>query len=151
MSRARHTATVLRYAALCGLQDFGGTYTIWSWGFGLFLRMMTQVAFFASIGLLLGSASCWAGPAPGSCSAASGSRWWSAPAGWCCRCSPSTGWTRPAGATGRSCSQADEARPASQAASASPRGVDGGPEVIGHSSSAMDRQLAVAWRRARIE
>lgn len=50
-----HYARVLRYAALSGFQDFGSTYTIWSWGFGLFLRMMTQVAFFASIGRLLGS------------------------------------------------------------------------------------------------
>lgn len=48
-------ARVLRYAAISGFQDFGGTYTIWSWAFGLFLRMMTQVAFFASIGTLLGS------------------------------------------------------------------------------------------------
>jgi ABC-2 type transport system permease protein len=55
MSRLRHVVRVLRFAAVCGFQDFGGTYTIWSWGFGLFLRMMTQVAFFASIGRLLGS------------------------------------------------------------------------------------------------
>ena len=55
MSALRHAARVLRYAALSGFQDFGSTYTVWSWGFGLFLRMMTQVAFFASIGTLLGS------------------------------------------------------------------------------------------------
>ncbi len=55
MSGLRQTAAVLRYAALSGFQDFGYTYTLWSWVFGLFLRMMTQVAFFASIGQLLGS------------------------------------------------------------------------------------------------
>ena len=51
MSGVRPLARVLRYAALSGFQDFGATYTVWSWSFGLFLRMMTQVAFFASIGL----------------------------------------------------------------------------------------------------
>jgi len=51
----RDDARVLRYAALCGFQDFAGTYSVWSWVFGLFLRMMTQVAFFASIGRLLSS------------------------------------------------------------------------------------------------
>lgn len=55
MSGFRHVARVLRFAALSGFQDFGYTYTLWSWSFGLFLRMMTQVAFFASIGRLLGS------------------------------------------------------------------------------------------------
>ncbi len=55
MNAVRHSARVLRYAALSGFQDFGFTYTIRSWAFGLFLRMMTQVAFFASIGQLLGS------------------------------------------------------------------------------------------------
>lgn len=55
MTGLRHVARVLRYAALSGFQDFGYTYTVWSWGFGLFLRMMTQVAFFTSIGRLLGS------------------------------------------------------------------------------------------------
>lgn len=55
MNRPVELARVLRYAALSGFQDFGATYTIWSWAFGLFLRMMTQVAFFASIGMLLGS------------------------------------------------------------------------------------------------
>lgn len=55
MSSPRQLARILRYAALSGFQDFGGTYTIWSWAFGLFLRMMTQVVFFASIGRLLGS------------------------------------------------------------------------------------------------
>jgi len=55
MTNLRNHARVIRYAALSGFQDFGHTYTIWSWAFGLFLRMMTQVAFFASIGRLLGS------------------------------------------------------------------------------------------------
>lgn len=55
MRALRHHARVLRFAALSGFQDFGYTYTIWSWGSGLFVRMMAQVAFFASIGLLLGS------------------------------------------------------------------------------------------------
>ena len=55
MNALRHSSRVLRYAALSGFQDFGFTYTVWSWSFGLFLRMMTQVAFFASIGHLLGS------------------------------------------------------------------------------------------------
>jgi len=55
VSALRHHARVLRYAALSGFQDFGYTYTLWSWAFGLFLRMMAQVAFFASIGRLLGS------------------------------------------------------------------------------------------------
>ena len=55
MNRFRQPVRVLRYAALSGFQDFGSTWTIWTWAFGLFLRMMTQVAFFASIGRLLGS------------------------------------------------------------------------------------------------
>ena len=46
---------ILRYAALSGFQDFGSTWTLWTWAGGLFLRMMAQVAFFASIGHLLGS------------------------------------------------------------------------------------------------
>jgi len=53
--RLRPAARVLRFAALSGFQDFGSTWTVWSWGFGLFLRMMTQVAFFTSIGRLVGS------------------------------------------------------------------------------------------------
>ena len=55
LHRLRQPAWVLRYAALSGFRDFGSTWTIWSWAFGLFLRMMTQVVFFASIGRLLGS------------------------------------------------------------------------------------------------
>lgn len=55
MTALRQHARVLRFAALSGFEDFGSTYTVWSWGLGLFLRMMAQVAFFASIGRLLGS------------------------------------------------------------------------------------------------
>lgn len=55
-SGPRQWGRVLRFAALSGLQDFGGTYTVKSWVLGLFLRMVAQVAFFASMGKLLGSA-----------------------------------------------------------------------------------------------
>ena len=55
MTDVRGTARILRFAAVSGFQDFGYTYTLRSWNLGLFLRMMTQVAFFASIGRLLGS------------------------------------------------------------------------------------------------
>ena len=55
MSNAGHVVRVLRHAARTGFQDFGHTYTVWSWAFGLLLRMMTQVAFFTSIGRLLDS------------------------------------------------------------------------------------------------
>jgi ABC-2 type transport system permease protein len=55
MTRFRQAIRVLRYAALSGFQDFGYTYTIWSWLFGLFVRMLAQVAFFAFIGRLLDS------------------------------------------------------------------------------------------------
>lgn len=55
MNTLRQTTRVLRYSALSGFQDFAGTYTVWSWAFGLFARILTQVAFFASIGRLLGS------------------------------------------------------------------------------------------------
>lgn len=57
MTRFRRHARVLRYAALSGFYDFGGTYTVKSWVLGLFMRMLAQVAFFASIGRLLGSPS----------------------------------------------------------------------------------------------
>lgn len=53
--RGAQPARILGYAALSGFRDFGGTYTIWSWLFGLCLRMLAQVAFFASLGRLLGS------------------------------------------------------------------------------------------------
>jgi len=49
------TARVLRYAALSGFSDLRATYTFRTWLFGLFARMVAQVAFFASIGRLLGS------------------------------------------------------------------------------------------------
>jgi ABC-2 type transport system permease protein len=51
----RQALAVLRYAAVCGFADFGSTYTIWTWLFGLFVRMVAQVAFFAFIGRLLES------------------------------------------------------------------------------------------------
>jgi ABC-2 type transport system permease protein len=55
MTRLLQPLRILRYAALSGFQDFGSTWTPWTWAGGLFLRMMAQVAFFASIGRLLGS------------------------------------------------------------------------------------------------
>ena len=53
MTPVRHTLAVVRYAAVCGFNDFGATYTIWTWLFGLFTRMVAQVAFLAFIGRLL--------------------------------------------------------------------------------------------------
>lgn len=55
MTRLVQTLRILRHAALSGFQDLRATYTLWSWLFGLFARMVAQVAFFASIGRLLGS------------------------------------------------------------------------------------------------
>lgn len=55
MSGVAHVARVLGHAARSGFSDFGNTYTVWSWAFGLLLRMLTQVAFFTSIGRLLDS------------------------------------------------------------------------------------------------
>ena len=55
MTRLVQTLRVLRYAASSGFHDLQATYTLWSWLFGLFARMVAQVAFFASIGRLLGS------------------------------------------------------------------------------------------------
>ena len=55
MTPVGQALAVLRYAAVCGFNDFGYTYTIWTWLFGLFLRMVAQVAFFAFIGRLLES------------------------------------------------------------------------------------------------
>ncbi len=55
MTRTRQALAVLRHAAVCGFADFGFTYTIWTWLFGLFVRMVAQVAFFAFIGRLLES------------------------------------------------------------------------------------------------
>ena len=54
MTGLRHTGRVVAYAAYSGFRDFGGTYTFPSWLFGLVLRMLAQVAFFASLGRLLG-------------------------------------------------------------------------------------------------
>lgn len=55
MTSLRHAVAVLRYAAVCGFVDFGYTYTVWTWLFGLFARYLAQIAFFAFIGRLLGS------------------------------------------------------------------------------------------------
>ncbi|MGQ0744384.1 MAG: ABC transporter permease [Acidimicrobiales bacterium] len=55
MTQVRQWWRVLAYAALKGFQGFAGIYTLRSWTFGLLGRMITQVAFFASIGTLLGS------------------------------------------------------------------------------------------------
>lgn len=55
MSGPAQTLRILRFAAMSGFQDLRATYTLWSWLFGLFARMVAQVAFFASIGRLLGS------------------------------------------------------------------------------------------------
>ena len=46
---------VLSYSAANGFLGFASIYTWRSWTFGLLGRMITQVAFFASIGTLLGS------------------------------------------------------------------------------------------------
>ncbi len=44
------------YAALSGfVETLGAVYTLQSWVLGLFVRMLAQVAFFASLGQLLGS------------------------------------------------------------------------------------------------
>jgi len=56
VTRLRHTARVLGWAALSGFKDsLGAVYTVQSWVLGLFVRMVAQVAFFASLGRLLGS------------------------------------------------------------------------------------------------
>jgi len=55
MTRVRQWWRVLAYSAASGFQGFAGIYTLRSWTFGLLGRMITQVAFFASIGRLLGS------------------------------------------------------------------------------------------------
>ena len=56
MSRLRQTLRVLGWAALAGFRDsLGAVYTVQSWVLGLFVRMVAQVAFFASLGRLLGS------------------------------------------------------------------------------------------------
>lgn len=56
MSRLVHTVRVMRFAAVSGFWDTLGTvYTPTSWLFGLFARMLAQVAFFASLGRVLGT------------------------------------------------------------------------------------------------
>lgn len=52
----RHTVRILGHAAVSGFRDtLGSVYTWWSWGFGLVGRLLAQVAFFATLGRLLGS------------------------------------------------------------------------------------------------
>lgn len=56
MTKIGQTFRVLGHAALSGFRDtLGSVYTWWSWGFGLFGRLLAQVAFFAMLGRLLGS------------------------------------------------------------------------------------------------
>lgn len=55
MTHVRQWWRVLSYAAINGFLFFAAIYTWRSWTFGLLGRMITQVAFFASIGRLLGS------------------------------------------------------------------------------------------------
>ena len=56
MTTVRHTLRILRHAAVSGFRDtLASVYTWWSWGFGLFGRLLAQVAFFATLGRLLGS------------------------------------------------------------------------------------------------
>jgi ABC-2 type transport system permease protein len=55
MTSFRHAARVVRYTALVGIQDRLAVLTWQTWVFGYLLRMITQVLFFALIGLLLGS------------------------------------------------------------------------------------------------
>ncbi len=55
MTQVRQWWRVLSYAAVNGFLGFAAIYTWRSWTFGLLGRMITQVAFFASIGRLLGS------------------------------------------------------------------------------------------------
>ena len=56
MTEARQTVRILRHAALSGFRDtLASVYTWWSWGFGLVGRLLAQVAFFATLGQLLGS------------------------------------------------------------------------------------------------
>lgn len=55
MTHIRQWWRVLSYSAVNGFLGFAAIYTWRSWTFGLLGRMITQVAFFASIGRLLGS------------------------------------------------------------------------------------------------
>jgi ABC-2 type transport system permease protein len=49
-------ARALRYSALSGLQDFAQMFTLRSWLLGWYVRVLAQVAFFALIGRMIGSA-----------------------------------------------------------------------------------------------
>ncbi|MDX1659410.1 MAG: ABC transporter permease [Nitriliruptorales bacterium] len=51
----RATLRVIRWAARAGWEDRKALFTWRSWTFGWFLRLVTQVLFFALIGVLLGS------------------------------------------------------------------------------------------------
>ena len=51
------TVRVVRHSAANAFADFRATYSWYSWTFGWLGRMLCQVAFFAAIGSLLGSAS----------------------------------------------------------------------------------------------
>lgn len=56
MTSLRQTLRILGHAAVSGFRDtLGSVYTWWSWSFGLFGRLLAQVAFFATLGRLLGS------------------------------------------------------------------------------------------------
>lgn len=56
MSGTVHAVRVLRFAAISGFwETLGSVYTPTSWLFGLFARMLAQVAFFASLGWVLGT------------------------------------------------------------------------------------------------
>ena len=56
MTDIRHTVRILGYAGVSGFRDtLASVYTWWSWGFGLFGRLLAQVAFFATLGRLIGS------------------------------------------------------------------------------------------------
>ncbi|HUQ62667.1 MAG TPA: ABC transporter permease [Acidimicrobiales bacterium] len=56
MTRIRHAVRIFGWAALNGFREtLGAVYTVQSWVLGLCLRMVAQVAFFASLGRLLGS------------------------------------------------------------------------------------------------
>ena len=51
----RHLLHILRYAALTGYYDYRGIYTWRTWVLGWYVRVVSQVVFFALVGELLGS------------------------------------------------------------------------------------------------
>ena len=55
MSAVVSTARVSWYAIVSGANDYFAIFTLKSWVFGWFLRMISQVTFFALIGTLLQS------------------------------------------------------------------------------------------------